>query len=583
MSDKVFTYSWSGNNWDYRFLIYKASETELINPEYIELPAGCLKWKSMKRDLKRGIGIPSADMIEFTLNVRDIPLDFDNEIIDIIRFPVLQTVATYIQFTTRYIPLTNSARYNFGFKLGTVIKLQVSYLANNQWDNVFTGILRGESGYQLDNSDILLNFKAISIYKVILDNVPFGWLTIIRLFRDPDLTYHDLRFVYDLYFQYNNAYYTILQTVEDTHNPDYQRHFNFYKLDSIFDFIENALKTMYRKLIRDNNANFSLKYLTNTYYKNGDADGTKGAALNDNEIWIMVNDGNNNGLFNDNDDLGLYKKYNTSAWDFLNDYCVQSLMKIIFDYSNHTVDMTRIFGSDNRPVRTVIVDPSTSNISSENSDSYIYKASATYCDIWSDDKFKDTDKIEKINSGSTNENEFVIPMYFNSLPSCVYYKISGLGNGGKQAENKKPHVTNLFYKLDSTYMSRVYESVDLKNGITVNPSQVNYITTSENLNKPSELCAIIQDECGWGKVAIENAMKIYGDRELQEISLELPVDYNFNIADGWLLQYMDTCYSIDISEMDPRVADTYKNYFPIEWEWDFDKELIKLKLLQKRV
>jgi hypothetical protein len=590
MSNVIYEYNWRGlkTGWDYKLEIIPAGDTDLNNPAIVKLPPGTINVQKLGLKYDEYLsGFPEAPQLDVFIDLKTLPDDI-----------------TYADFKKAvYTPLVEIAiPYIAVFDAGTIFNLSIKYNGNadeeiNVYRKLFTGCYRREGKYNYDLVENTVTLNVIDINRTIHDTIV--WFFFILANQPTNITrtgYIDLAYIKDT-----------INYVIGHHDRDHS--FIFSEFTDIELFIAACANAIYKKLVRDATAEYTMDFPFPIFYKQSyTPTGNLGDELTRNDLYFInkVLKGENwiGGLIHDKDELGLPVRYGNSAWDYISELCEFSLAKAIFKPTG--LNCIPIFGSVGSE-NLVTLEVKNLNSMNLNPSNVIKTATSSLYEKLSDDKFSDIEKYEELQVGTQNEGQNTIPVVFNNIPGCVSYSEEGytfnlnLALSWKRRRAFYPHILNLYYFdqpsfLDQNLSSmpfRVHEYCkwNLGNGIYSDSlpgcSFSAFNAGAFDYDKPSECIAAMQSDSCYPKWMAKTQLAIFGNKDQR--TLDIKVDFNENTyftaggGVGFPWYQPDTTFIFNLSNISLLIQTDKEKWDMLSTELDFENEEASLALLQRMV
>lgn len=569
----IYTYEWTGKRtgWNYKLEIYAAGTTPLSDITYVKLPQGCIEVNKRSSSFdKKPVGINKTPTMELTVYMSEIDDSILTDFAPLIYNPYLQI---------------DYPAYEQTIHTGTVFVLKTRYNLNadesvNLWRTNYIGVYRNEFEVEFDPYSNIAKLKVEHALRATLDS-----LSLKGFENQPIGDYKNREYYLErIYAADEIALVNGISGVSLQFRP--KTDFNNY--------LQTVGRDIYRKIVRDDSASFSLTVPTATFYKqNYNLDDGLGVALTESDLWMltkMTYDGDDiGGAFSDaKDEKSLYNIFQNSAWDFLSDIAEQFIKKIFF-HDNHLVVIPAFshYGGEgtylNLDVKKLNSKPEIKLFSG-----IIKTVTASLYESYDDD----FNKVDITVEGSRNEDEFPVPIVFNNIPAASEWKRRPYGWSAEQ-----PHCLNVFYIEDDTdivgsvdYLALPHEWVKFQldyttysDSIISRPNHATDAATIESVPK-AHFLAIQQQSCASALIA-----KIYKTlfSKVQNSTMKIEVDfeeYTYFAAGGGVgfpWDKLDTILNFDLTEINSNIPIAYTQWIMTKYDLDYANETATLEFILK--
>lgn len=647
MAGTVYKYEWLSprSGFEFKLEIFEGGSIWNDWEAIVELPPTSIQLKNMDGfafgDYPTNFGKAHAGNFEVDFNLLSNPIydDFHTLILNPKR-----SGGAVIYFDV------NPNAQTVTLKLGTIIHLYVKAHGKDAvipvaWRKLKTFVHRDG----IDEDDIwniienVARFKTVDINKFILEQSDFKLLK--NLYTGP---YWEYTYSYNLYDFVNvvplpepvrpgfggatSVNYALMQKGQQEDHV-----FIFVGYNDVFGYVNNYAKSIYRSLMGDFTADYSIDYPAPTMNKQlYNATGGTGASLSQTNIYRIMQvrkdektlvDGQYTqdydkvivgGMYSEQDENSFENMYK-SCWDFLCDVFEANSCKAVYRHDGIIYSPALKFSNQSFDVQDIL---ETAEVSMKIN--LIGKTTSSMFDFKNSSKYNDLSNYVENAPGNRNGKELTLPIYENNMPLNV--EAERFNKIGEQSWTevaaplsidlqRQYHSNNLYYfdnpspiiKSGKTAAIRIHEKVDYVVGgpwtsnvwntpvPTIDYSYYFNLTTIKNnvmydSSKLFELIEKIQDSglCIHG-VANKKIMELFGDYPNQfparNANIELPfydityfgTDWSEDMRFGGLDPQTKIIFALN--ELNPKVIDATNNWLILESSIDFTKETAKLRII----
>lgn len=554
--NKIFTYSWTGENtgWDYLIEFIPPSIVALDNPEVIELPAGSVDVTSLKSKFDK-YPVSTGEIPELTVKFY----------LDDLHYQDFKEVLFLDPIEVEDF---------WKFELGLTCRLLIRYNKDSEPDvniyrHVFLGSIKFESQTKIDidNNELEVNFQ-------LLEYVAFSQADFTAMeFTLFNYTTNNINYLIDakkanefmiIHF-WNNVKFKML---------------SLYWLNK---YINLAGKTIYEKLTRGYIPYQDITPPLPVFYKQlQDGSGGLGAKLTSDELYIVASvekSGAKAGNFAVGDSEALRNKYK-SIWEYLTELSECSLTKINTSHTLMRFEPTYYAWSD---VTLHAFD--FNKLSIIHRADILKKAQASFYGSLSDNEFKDLANWTESAVSSKNDNSFNLPITYNNMPICQVYEF--VDSVILTHKNSSFRTDGIYYSNNDGTMSRVHEYADFY-------YNENYLTSSlpacafvaepwDDISKelPSQKVQKNQVSNNIGKCITKAYMDLFGDKKQVKCEVEADIDLGVSFRAGGDVGFVwiDTCTAFEINLTGYLPVEILSKFILTSYDVDFSSETVKAELI----